>query len=207
MTAALPIFALALQAAATAPPREDIYLLVSLALLGLALVMLVLEMFVPTGGVLAVLTGVAAVASIASMFVYDTTWGAIYLAAICAGSPVAVVIVIKLWSKTPIARRMVLSGGADGPATVEHDDERQANPAAPAMGVAAKATAKHLAAFVGRHGVAATTLRPVGFVRIDNVRIDAVAESGFIELGREIVVLEVVDGQLKVRDANGSAGS
>ena len=207
MTSALPLFAIALQATATAPPREDVYLLVSLALLGLALVLLVLEMFLPTGGVLAVLTGVAAVASIASMFIYDTTWGAIYLAVICAGSPVAVVVMIKLWSKTPIAKRMVLSGGADGPATADHDDERQSNPGAPAMGVAAKANAKHLTSFVGRKGIAATTLRPVGFVRIDDARIDAVAESGYIELGREIVVLEVVDGQLKVRDVHGSLGN
>jgi membrane-bound serine protease (ClpP class) len=57
-----------------------------------------------------------------------------------------------------------------------------------------------LAAFVGKHGVAATTLRPVGFVRVEGARLDAVAESGFIEAGRAVRVLEALEGQLKVRE-------
>ncbi|MSR28555.1 MAG: hypothetical protein EXS03_03135 [Phycisphaerales bacterium] len=185
---------------AAAAPREEIYLFVSLGLLGLAVVLLVLELFVPTGGVLAVLTGVAAVASIASMFVYDTTWGGIYLALVCAGSPIAVILVFKVWSKTPIAHRMILTDGADGARRAEPHEESRSDPSRPAMGVAARAKADHLASFVGKHGTTATTLRPVGFVRIGAARLDAVAESGFIPQGSTVIVIEVVEGQLTVRE-------
>lgn len=185
-----------------APASDDVYLLVSLGLLALAIVLLVLDLFIPTAGVLAILTGVAAVASIASMFVYDATWGGIYLVIVCAGSPLAVILAFKVWSKTPIANRMVLKGGADG-AAESHGrgaDEAATDLSRATHGVAARATAAQLAAFVGKHGVAATTLRPVGFVRVEGARLDAVAESGFIEAGRAVRVLEALEGQLKVRE-------
>ncbi len=192
------------------PVRDDIYLFVSLGLLGLALVFLVLELFIPTAGVLAILTGVAAVASIASMFVYDSTWGGIYLVIVCAGSPIAVVLAFKVWSKTPIANRMVLRGGADGSPPAPQGDEPPTDLSRATRGMAARATATHLCAFVGRSGIAATTLRPVGFVRIDGARLDAVAENGFIEAGRSVSVIEALEGQLKVREessADSASGS
>ena len=192
---------IALQAA-NAAPREDVYLFVSVGLLGLAILLLALELFVPTGGVLAVLTGVSAVASVASMFVYDTTWGGIYLAVVCAGRPVAVILVFKIWSKTPIARRMVLKAGADGSHSDDVDDAPGQDPASASMGVSARTTARSLEGYIGKRGVAATTLRPVGFVRIDGARLDAVAESGFIAGDREVIVIEVLEGQLKVREAS-----
>ncbi len=188
------------QAAPTAP-REEIYLFLALGLLGLAFVLMLLELFVPSAGALAVLTGVSAVASIASMFVYDTTWGAVYLAIVCGGSPFALLLVFKIWSKTPIANRMILKEGADGAGRLTEDgDDVPNHPTNSTVGTVAQATARHLRQFIGRDGVALTTLRPVGFVRIDGARLDALAENGFIPEGAQIIVLEVVEGQLKVRE-------
>jgi membrane-bound ClpP family serine protease len=48
-------------------------------------------------------------------------------------------------------------------------------------------------------GITATVLRPVGFVEFDGVRIDAVAESGFVAEGERVMVVGHVDGQPKVR--------
>lgn len=182
-------------------PHEEIYLFVSLGLLGLALVLLVLELFVPTGGVLAVMVGVAAVASIASMFAYDTTWGGLYLVALCAGSPLIVILIFKVWSKTPIANRMVLRSDADGHRRAHGDDETgEADPSRGTIGAVARTTDAQLKPLVGRMGEAVTTLRPIGFIRVDGVRIEAVAESGFIQEGCRIAVIEANEGQLKVRE-------
>jgi len=189
-----------LQTAPSSAPRDEVYLLVALGLLGLALVLLVLELFVPTGGALAIMTGVAAVASIASMFIYDAVYGAVYLAMLCAGSPLVLLLVFKVWSHTPIARRMILQQGADGAAQSDAMQTETVDPSVAPRGKAAAALTARLAELVGHSGIAVTTLRPIGFVRVDGQRIDAVAESGFITEGAPIDVIEVFEGQLKVRE-------
>ncbi|MSR44413.1 MAG: hypothetical protein EXS15_03520 [Phycisphaerales bacterium] len=185
--------------------REEIYLVVSIGLLGLAVALLLLELFIPSAGVLSILTGVSAVASVASMFAFDVTWGGIYLAALCAGSPVVLILVFKVWSKTPIAKRMILTEDADGKRHRADDgEEGHMNPSVASTGSAASATARQLAKLVGRKGTATTTLRPVGFIRIDESRIECVAESGFIRQGASVVVIDTLDGQLRVREEQGA---
>ncbi|MFM7480675.1 MAG: NfeD family protein [Planctomycetota bacterium] len=189
-----------LQTAVSATPRDEVYLFVALGLLALALVLLVLELFVPTGGALSIMTGVAAVASIASMFIYDTVYGAVYLALLCAGSPLVLLLVFKVWSHTPIARRMILQQGADGATQSDRMQTESGDPSVASRGKAAAAMTARLSELVGRGGTAVTTLRPVGFVRVEGQRIDAIAESGFIAEGAAVDVIEVFEGQLKVRE-------
>lgn len=156
------------------------YLFVSLGLLGLAVVLLALELLVPSGGALAVATGVSAIASVVAMFAYDLTWGAVYLAIMCVAAPVVGLGIMKLWVNTPIGRRMVLSDAAGGAGT---------------RGIA-----------VGDEGVTLTVLRPVGTVRIGQSRADGLAESGFIDVGRRVVVTELIDGNAKVREVDPQRG-
>lgn len=163
----------------TAPPEPNaVFLFVSLGLLALAVVLLFLELLVPSAGALAVATGVSAIASVAAMFAYDLTWGAVYLAILCAAAPLVALGVLKLWTNTPIAKRMVLSDAAGGSG---------------ARGIA-----------VGDEGTTLTVLRPVGTVRIGQSRVDGLAESGFIDVGRRVVVTELVDGNAKVREVEAS---
>lgn len=192
---------LAQTAPAAAAGQEEIYFFVAIGLLGLAIILLVLELFVPSAGALAVMTGVSAVGSVASMFVYDVTWGGVYLAVLCAGSPIVLLLVFKIWSKTPIAHRMILKEDADGNKRIADDgDDESADTSVATSGSAAKTMARQLATFVGHEGVAVTTLRPVGFVRINGARFDALAENGFISEGTKVKVIEVLEGQLKVRE-------
>lgn len=156
------------------------YLFVSLGLLGLAVVLLAMELLIPSGGALAVATGVSAIASVVAMFAYDLTWGAVYLALVCVAAPIVGIGVMKLWVNTPIGRRMVLSDAAGGSG--------------------ARAIA------VGDEGVTLTVLRPVGTVRIGQSRVDGLAESGFIDVGRKVVVTELVDGNAKVREVDPQRG-
>ena len=57
----------------------------------------------------------------------------------------------------------------------------------------------HWQYLVGKTGVTLSVLRPVGVVRINGERIDAIAETGSIEADTPIIVVSATDNQLKVR--------
>ena len=54
---------------------------------------------------------------------------------------------------------------------------------------------------IGVNGVSITALRPVGTVKIEGKRIDALAETGVIDADTPVVVTDVYDNQIKVRPA------
>jgi membrane-bound ClpP family serine protease len=95
---------------------------------------------------------------------------------------------------------MILQQGADGASDGDAMRTEGADPSVAARGKAASALTARLAELVGRSGTAVTTLRPIGFVRIDGQRLDAIAEGGFITEGAAVDVIEVFEGQLKVRE-------
>lgn len=160
------------------------WLVAGIILLAVGVAIGVLEMFVPSGGLLAVCAVGALVGSVACFFVYDTLAGFAALAIYAAGAPVAIVLGIKLWSHTPLARGMVLGAR-------EEDDE--APPGAPGDSHGAPMPA------VGTFGMALTPMRPVGFVRIAESRLEAQAETGMIEPGTRVQVVESTPARIVVR--------
>ena len=58
-----------------------------------------------------------------------------------------------------------------------------------------------LAALMGRVGVVLTDLRPVGSIRIDGQKHEAISEVGFVHAGTEVRVTAVDDAQIRVRPA------
>ncbi|MBA3649489.1 MAG: nodulation protein NfeD [Chitinophagales bacterium] len=58
-----------------------------------------------------------------------------------------------------------------------------------------------LNSFIHKTGIAITTLRPSGQIEIDNERFDAMADSGLIERGEQVTVIEVSGNILVVRKA------
>lgn len=168
------------------------YLAWGIILFAVALVLFVVELFIPTGGVLALLCGVAAIASVVSFFRYDTAFGVGALLAYIILGPFVTYFGLKLWMHSPIANRMVLGGSKQvlgktaEEAYLESERERGDRLA-------------QLRALIGAEGTAVTDLRPVGVVRIEGQRIDAMAEMGLITRGTPIVVVEAYDNQVKVR--------
>ena len=59
---------------------------------------------------------------------------------------------------------------------------------------------------VGAEGVAATILRPAGKVEIEGRRYDAVAQTGYVEEGAKVRVVDYVNGSLVVSAVEGSNG-
>jgi membrane-bound ClpP family serine protease len=181
----------AAQAAPVEAPPNDIYLLWGFILLGVAIGMLVLELFVPSGGLIGVLSGVAAIGSIVAFFQFDTTLGIVALVGYVLLGPVIIYFGFKLWLGSPLGRRMILGGNED-----IIDEQGDALPASEA---ARRERREKLRQLIGAEGTTVTALRPVGTVRIAGQRLDALAETGVIEADTPVIVTDVYDNQIKVR--------
>jgi membrane-bound ClpP family serine protease len=178
--------------AQTAATDGTPYLLWGFILAGAALGLLLVEILVPSGGLLGVLCGVAGIGSIVAFFQYDPKAGVAALVAYAIATPVLLVLFFKLWLNSPLARRMVLGGEKDLAPSDEDDAARATE----------QARAKRLEQtrqLIGADGITETALRPVGFVKINGQRLDAMAESGIIEANTPVVVTDVYDNQIKVR--------
>jgi membrane-bound ClpP family serine protease len=181
------------QAAGTPASGEaEGFLLWGFLLLGIALVLLFLELFVPSGGLIGMLAGVAAIGSVIAFFRYDTTWGIVAASSYVILGPIIGVFGFKLWLNSPLAKGMIL-GGTD-PAASDLDED-----SAMSAEHARQERLAQLRQLIGAQGVTVTPLRPVGTVKINGQRIDAMAESGVIDSATPIVVTDVYDNQIKVR--------
>ncbi len=151
-------------------------LLWAFLLVGATIFLISLELIVPSGGILAICAAASLIGSVAAFFMHDTTTGFVALAAIAVLGPLAGWIGWKWWSGTSMAERLILQTAAVA-MTPAHSD------------------------LLHRTGIAETDLRPIGVVRIDDERHDALSDLGVIPAGTRITVIRVLDNQLKVRTA------
>jgi membrane-bound serine protease (ClpP class) len=183
---------LAQDAAGTAASEPNAtYFLWGCILFGVALVLLVLELGVPSGGLIGILAGVAAVSSIVAFFMYDPWWGGLAALLYIVLAPILIIFLFKVWLHSPIAKMMILGDNTPNPSTDEEtaaETERQRSE-----------RLAEIRALIGAEGVTETALRPVGTVRIKGQRVDGLAESGIIEANTPIIVVDVYDNQIKVR--------
>ncbi len=179
------------QSAAADAAANDSYFLWGCMLFGAAVVLLFIEFFVPSGGLLGILCGVAAISSVVAFFQYDTAWGVGVALAYVVLTPFMLVFVFKLWLNSPVGKAMILGDeGSSAPqseeASARSEEERLRRLA-------------ELRALIGAEGLTETALRPVGTVRINNMRTDGLAETGVIEANTPVIVTDVYDNQIKVR--------
>jgi membrane-bound ClpP family serine protease len=160
-------------------------LLLGLGLIAAGVLLMVAEVFIPSGGILAILAGVTSLVGVVILFYEDTTWGLIGVLGVLVLGPVGISFALKVWPNTPIGRRMLL-----GDLTEEEIALQK---------LAEKEERDRWRALVGAEGIVMTPLRPVGVVRIGDVRYDALAETGLIESGARVRVTAVQDNQIKVR--------
>ena len=178
-------------AAALQADSDSTLLLASLGLTAAALFFLALELFLPSGGILALLTGACAISSIIVMFMFDDILGLLNLAAYVLIGPFVLYWSIRIWERSPIGRKLILGATEEGLDSGGESVQRSESER--------RERVDSIRSFIGDHGVADTQLRPVGFVRIDGHRIDAIAEGDVIEAGARIRVVEAYDNQVKVR--------
>ena len=113
-------------------------------------------------------------------------------------TPIVLVFGFKLWINSPLASRMVLGGDVEG-----NSDGPPDTPGT--SGHARSRWHEELRQLIGVQGVTITALRPVGVVKINGRRVDAMAESGIVEANTPVVVTDVYDNQIKVKPCSPQA--
>ena len=155
----------------------------SILLLLAAITLGFLELFVPSGGVLAVLAILALLGCIVFAFMHGMAFGTILLVVIVVGLPFLIWYMLKIWQATPIGRRMLLDPTEDPALVPDEEIERHK-------------------ALLGKTGTAKSLMMPSGIIVIDGQTYDAVSEGLPIDLGTLIKVVHVDGINLTVRPYN-----
>jgi membrane-bound ClpP family serine protease len=149
-----------------------------LLLLGCALV--VLEVFIPSGGILGMLSGLAILGSIVFAFRRDTTSGLIFILVSLVAVPTLLAFAFRVWPHTPMGKAFL--GELPNEDELKPVDDRRE--------------------LVGRIGVAKTKMLPAGSVLVDGHWIDAITQGDAVEPGEAVVVVEVRANRVVVRRAD-----
>jgi membrane-bound ClpP family serine protease len=151
----------------------------AMVLLALGCGFLVLEVFIPSGGLLSFFAFVSIVASMVMAFRRDTTTGLSFMAVAVVAVPIVIALALKLWPKTPMGRAFL--GDLPSEEETRLEDPRRA--------------------LVGRVGVAQSKMLPSGAILVDGQLIDAVSQGLAIDPGEPVVVVEVRANRVMVRPA------
>ena len=152
------------------------------ALLLVGLAVMVLEVFVPSGGVLGLLSLVAIGAAIVMAFMEQGAgFGMAVLAVAFAAVPAVLAVAFRWFPDTPLGRRVLPP------------------PPAPEDVIPAADRRRRLRQLVGRVGQVVSELVPWGAVAVGDGQFEAVSETGPVAAGTEVEVVGVQGGALVVR--------
>jgi membrane-bound ClpP family serine protease len=151
----------------------------AIVLLVLGCGFLVLEIFIPSGGLLSFLAFAAVVGSMVMAFQRDTTTGLSFIAVAMFAVPIVIGLAFKIWPRTPMGRAIL--GDVPSEDETRLDDPRRR--------------------LVGRVGVAKSLMLPSGAILIDGELVDAVSQGIPIEPGEPVYVVEVRANRVMVRPA------
>ncbi len=157
-----------------------------LVLLVLSAGLLVIEVFVPTAGALAVTSVALAVAGVVCLWRYSDQWGLGGLLTMMVVGPGIAFYGLKVYRQTPLGRRMT---GADADERMAEDHEKL------------EEAARARRALIGKTGTVVTELRPIGVIEVDGVRHDAMSETTLIRAGTAIRITAVEPSYVKVRES------
>jgi membrane-bound serine protease (ClpP class) len=161
---------------------------VLLLLAGVLLVMI--EVFIPSGGMLGFLSIASLMAGIIMAFYHrGPAVGFLFLALTSIIVPVALVFAFRWWPKTPMGRRVLLQVPTSDEVLPDSPERRS------------------LRQLVGKVGVAKSLMLPSGAVIVDGHTIDALSEGVPIEAGQRVRILEVRGNRVLVRADDNPAES
>jgi len=156
-------------------------------LLIVGLVVAVLELFIPSGGILAAGSGASLITSVVLAFRINLMLGAVFLILIIILLPLSLLFGVKVFPTTPVGRKIMLrrtqkevvsAGGAD----------------------------EDLRALEGKTGTTLTRCRPAGMAEIQGQRVNVVAEGTMLEPGVPIEVMRIEGNRVVVRAADETKG-
>lgn len=159
------------------PVLDPLSWAVLLMLIGCGLV--VMEIFIPSGGILGFLSGICIIGSVVMAFRHDSTTGIGFIVITLVAVPAAIGLAFKYWPYTPMGKAFL----------GELPDEDDVRPSDPRREL------------VGRVGTAKSKMLPSGSVSIEGQWIDAVSQGPAIDAGQAVVVVEVRGNRVVVRPA------
>ena len=155
-------------------------LIMPLVLQFAGLVVVIAEIFVPSGGILALIAlGLLGYALFIVFQDISTTAGIYFVLADLVILPVLIIYGLKILAKSPATLRQSLTKEA---------------------GVVSQAP--ELVGYLGENGESITDLHPGGMALIGGKRLDVVSRGEYIEKGRAISVVEVTGNQIIVGEIN-----
>lgn len=164
-------------------------------LLVVGLAVMVLEVFLPSGGILGFLSLTAIVAAIATAFLeLGSTAGLVVLAVATVVVPAVLALAFRWFPETPLGRRVLPP------------------PPDPADVAPAAARRRELEKLVGRGGHAVSEMLPWGVVAIDGLHVEALSDGGPIARGAAVEAVglqgrDLVVTSVRVREAAGPVQS
>jgi membrane-bound serine protease (ClpP class) len=190
------------QGAAPTGGDDHTLLLMGLLCLAVAAILLVVELFVPASGTMALLAALALVTGIVLLVSGGGTVGRVTAVVAMIASPFAVMGLFWLWPQTPMARMITLHNRGDG-GDEEAEAEPPGAPGPPGTPGRIPGTANGGGVAVGARGTALTDLRPIGTCLFGQRRIECLAEGGLIDAGSSVVVVAIDGIVTKVRPGDG----
>lgn len=155
-------------------------LLWSILLLLVGLGLIALELFLPSGGVLGLLAGLAVIGSLVVAFTGGWATGLSMLVATMLILPLVTAAAVHYWPRTPLGRLVVLETPAN------EDDVLPDDPA------------YRLKDLIGKRGVAKTKMLPSGAIVLEGRVYDALSEGMAIDPGQAVRVTAVRTNRLVV---------
>lgn len=161
-------------------------LLWGIALLAVALLLVVLEVFLPSAGLISIVATGCGIGGVVCLWRVSPTWGITGLVSMLVLGPTVFLFMLNVLPSTKLGRDMMGMPSDEDRAKRALDERRQRD---------------ERAALVGMEGTALTDLRPIGVIDIEGQRFDALAASVAISKGTRVRVVEATLAEIKVRPA------
>jgi len=142
--------------------------------------LIIAEVFVPSGGLISIFALACLIGGAVIFFRHSATAGWIGVGIAAVMIPTVLIFAYRIFPKTRFGKSVTLT-----------PPERQQGDAIP--------DTSELKEMLGKVGVVITPLRPVGMCDFAEKRIECVAESGYVDKGKKVKVIDVESTQLTVR--------
>ena len=153
-------------------------------LLAAALLLVFLEIFIPSAGLIQLLSLGMLVASLWSAFAVSTMTGFVFLTIALALLPIVVLSAASIWPHTWLAQYFMLTPPNSEETLLRRNDDSPFS---------------ELQGYVGQVGRSLTDLRPGGTIEVNGQPIDAITDEGYLAAGLPIRVIGIKQAQLLVR--------
>lgn len=152
-----------------------------IVLLAAALLLVALEVFLPSAGLVSAVAALVGIAGIVCLFQESTVWGVIGILGVVVLAPMVFYFGVKVMPSTPFGKKLLYGEGG------KHEP------------VIPESAGHELDALLGAEGESLTDLRPVGSARIEGQRIDVFSEVAFVPAGTRVRVTAVEGSLIRVR--------